>query len=409
MGAFQYQILDQKGRKRSGVLEGDNARQIRQQLMDKGWMPLLVEEVEGQHQSPSRSRSRQGGGVGKMGAKDHALVTRQLATLLGSGLPVESALATVAEQTERDKVKGIILGIRSKVLEGHSLAVALAEFPQSFNDMFRSTVAAGERSGHLEPVLTRLADYAESQQKFSQTMSQNLMYPVLVILISLAVVLVLMTYVVPKIVTVFESTGQTLPLLTRSLISISDFLLGYWWLLSAGAVAAVLSFIVWLRVEENRFRLHKLFLRLPLLSRVITGLNTARFSRTLSILNSSGVPILEGMSIAARVVNNLPMRAAINEATARVREGSSIHLALKRSGYFPPMTQNLIASGEASGKLEAMLDKAAEIQERELETKLGMLVSVFEPVMILFMGVTVLTIVLSIMMPIMEMNSLVGK
>ena len=404
MGAFHYQILDAKGRKRSGVLEGDNPRQIRQQLMDKGWMPLSVEEVEGK-----RPRRSEPGSSGKIAQKDHALVTRQLATLLGSGLPVESALATVAEQTEKDKVKGIILGIRSKVVEGYSLANALGEFPDSFNSMFRSTVAAGERSGHLEPVLTRLADYAEGQQKFIQIMSQSLTYPLLVILISFAVVMVLMTYVVPKIVTVFESTGQTLPLLTRSLISISDFLLSYWWLLSGGLVAAVVGFFIWLRQEENRFRFHRLLLRLPMLSRVITGLNTARFSRTLSILNSSGVPILEGMNIAAGVINNLPMRSAINDATARVREGSSIHAALKQSGYFPPMTQNLIASGEASGKLEAMLDKAAEIQERELENKLGMLVSVFEPVMILFMGITVLTIVLSIMMPIMEMNSLVGK
>lgn len=407
MGAFQYQILDETGRKRSGVLEGDNARQIRQQLKEKGWMPLSVEEVEGK--TPRHSRHMEQGGAGKMGQKDHALVTRQLATLLGSGLPVESALATVAEQTERDKVKAIILGIRSKVVEGYSLADALAEFPQSFNTMYRSTVAAGERSGHLEPVLNRLADYAESQQKFVQLMSQSLTYPVLVMFISFAVVMVLMTYVVPKIVTVFESTGQALPLLTRTLISISDFLLSYWWLLSGAAVAAVVGFIIWLRHEENRYRFHRVLLRLPVLSRVITGLNTARFARTLSILNSSGVPILEGMNIAARVINNLPMRKAINEATARVREGSSIHAALKQSGYFPPMTQNLIASGEASGKLEAMLDKAAEIQERELETKVGMLVSIFEPVMILFMGITVLTIVLSIMMPIMEMNSLVGQ
>ncbi|MDH5183111.1 MAG: type II secretion system inner membrane protein GspF [Gammaproteobacteria bacterium] len=407
MGAFQYQILDEKGRKRSGVLEGDNARQIRQQLMEKGWMPLSVEEVEGKR--PRYSRQSEQGASSKIGQKDHALVTRQLATLLGAGLPVESALATVAEQTERDKVKAIVLGIRSKVVEGYSLADALAEFPQSFNSMYRSTVAAGERSGHLEPVLTRLADYAESQQKFMQVMTQSLTYPILVILISFAVVLVLMTYVVPKIVTVFESTGQTLPLLTRSLISISDFLLSYWWLLTAGVVGAVFGFIIWLRLEENRYRFHRLLLRLPMISRVISGLNTARFSRTLSILNSSGVPILEGMAIAAGVINNLPMRGAINDATARVREGSSIHGALKQSGYFPPMTQNLIASGEASGKLEAMLDKAAEIQERELETKLGILVSVFEPVMILFMGITVLTIVLSIMMPIMEMNSLVGK
>ncbi|MBD3670597.1 MAG: type II secretion system inner membrane protein GspF [Gammaproteobacteria bacterium] len=412
MGAFQYQVLDQKGRKRSGVIEGDTARQIRQHLKGKGWMPLSVEQVEGRQ---ARTHAVEGGrkGLGlrsrSLGAKDHAMVTRQLATLLGSGLPVESALATVAEQTDKDRVKATILGVRAKVLEGYPLAKAMADFPQSFNTMYRATVAAGERSGHLENVLTRLADYAENQQRFRQTLSQSLMYPILVILISLGVVGVLMTYVVPKVVTVFETTGQTLPLLTRSLIGISDFLLAYWWLLLGGAGAFIVALLTWLSSEENRHRFHRFLLRLPVLSKVIMGVNTARFSRTLSILNGSGVPIVEGMNIAASVMGNLSMRRSVEEAARRVREGSSIHAALRHSGYFPPMTQNLIASGESSGKLEAMLDKAAEIQEREMETSVGMFVSIFEPVMILLMGVMVLIIVLSILLPILDMNSLVGS
>ena len=408
MGAFEYQVLDEKGRKRSGVMEGDTARQIRQALKEQGMMPLSVVEVEGRAARPGKPLAS-GGGRRGISRKDHAMVTRQLATLLGSGLPVESALATVAEQTDKDRVKATILGVRSKVLEGFPLAKALGDFPQSFSNMYRATVAAGERSGHMERVLTRLADYAESQQRFIQTLTQSLMYPILVILISLAVVTVLMTYVVPKVVTVFESTGQTLPLLTRVLIGISDFLVGYWWLLLGGGAALVFGFLYWLRLSENRYRFHSFLLRLPILSRVLKGVNTARFSRTLSILNGSGVPIVEGMNIAASVMGNLCMRRSVEIAAQRVREGMSIHGALKQSGYFPPMTQNLIASGEASGKLEAMLDKAAEIQERELETSVGLFVSIFEPVMILFMGVMVLVIVLSILLPILDMNSLVGR
>jgi len=408
VGAFEYQVLDEKGRKRSGVMEGDTARQIRQALKEQGMMPLSVEEVEGRAVRPGKQLTS-GGGRRGISRKDHAMVTRQLATLLGSGLPVENALATVAEQTDKDRVKATVLGVRSKVLEGYPLAKALGDFPQSFSNMYRATVAAGERSGHMERVLTRLADYAENQQRFVQTLFQSLMYPVLVVFISLGVVAVLVAYVVPKVVTVFESTGQSLPLLTRMLIGVSDFLVGYWWLLLGAAVGSVLGFLSWVRVAENRYRFHGFLLRLPLLSRVLKGINTARFSRTLSILNGSGVPIVEGMNIAASVMGNLRMRKSVETAAQRVREGSSIHGALKQSGFFPPMTQNLIASGEASGELEAMLDKAADIQERELETSVGLFVSIFEPMMILFMGLMVLLIVLSILLPILDMNNLVGR
>ncbi|MBD3609834.1 MAG: type II secretion system F family protein, partial [Gammaproteobacteria bacterium] len=302
-----------------------------------------------------------------------------------------------------------ILGVRSKVVEGYSLADSLADFPQSFGTMYRSTVAAGERSGKLEFVLNRLADYAENQQKFIQTLTQSLMYPILVIVISIAVVVALMTYVVPKVVVVFESTGQALPLLTRIMINTSDFLTSWWWLILSIMVGGVI--IAWrlLQIKRNRYLFHLLLLRVPILGKILKGVDTARFSRTLSILNGSGVPILEGMNIAASVMNNLPMRESVLEASNRVREGTSINQALKHSGYFPPMTQNLIASGEASGELEQMLDKAADIQEREMESSVGMMVSIFEPVMILVMGLIVMMIVLSILLPILDMNSMVQQ
>ena len=403
MGAFEYQVLDAGGRERKGVMEGDTARQIRQQLRDKGWTPLSVEAVE------QREARRASGFALRRGinATELALVTRQLATLVQSGMPVESALATAAEQSEKMRLKKIILAVRAKVLEGHTLADALKEFPHVFPDLYRSTVAAGEHSGHLEAVLGRLADYTESRQALSQKMGLALIYPVLMIVVAVLVVVVLLAYVVPQVVGVFDNIGQELPLLTRGLIAVSDFLSAWGVPLVVLLVAAVTVFNLLLRRERFRSGWHRWLLRLPLVGRLVRGLNTARFARTFSILNASGVPVLEGMRIAAEVVNNLPMRRAVEEAARRVREGSSIHRALQRSGYFPPMVVHLIASGEASGNLDEMLERAATSQERELETAVSALMGILEPALILVMGVVVLIIVLAILLPIFDMNQLV--
>ncbi len=403
MGAFEYQALDAGGRERRGVMEGDTARQIRQQLRDKGWTPLAVDAVE------QREARRKGGFSLRRGinATELALITRQLATLVQSGMPVESALATVAEQTEKMRLKKIVLAVRAKVLEGHTLADALKEFPHVFPELYRSTVAAGEHSGHLEAVLGRLADYTESRQALSQKMGLALIYPSLMIIVAVLVVVVLLAYVVPQVVGVFDNIGQELPVLTRGLIAVSDFLSAWGLALIAVITLGIVVFNLLLRREGFRAAWHRWLLHVPLVGRLVRGLNSARFARTFSILSASGVPVLDGMRIAAEVVSNLPMRKAVEEAARRVREGSPINRALQQSGYFPPMVIHLIASGEASGNLDEMLDRAATSQERELETAVSALMGILEPALILVMGVVVLVIVLAILLPIFDMNQLV--
>ncbi len=403
MGAFEYQALDADGRERKGVMEGDTARQIRQQLRDKGWTPLSVDAVE------QREARRKGGFSLRRGinASELALVTRQLATLVQSGMPVESALATVAEQSEKMRLKKIVLAVRAKVLEGHTLADALKEFPHVFPELYRSTVAAGEHSGHLEAVLARLADYTESRQALTQKMGLALIYPVLMVVVAILVVVVLLAYVVPQVVGVFDNIGQELPVLTRALIALSDFLSAWGVVLGLAIAFGIIVFNLLLRRRRFRAGWHRWLLRFPLIGRLVRGLNSARFARTFSILSASGVPVLDGMRIAAEVVSNLPMRKAVEEAARRVREGSSINRALQQSGYFPPMVIHLIASGEASGNLDEMLDRAATSQERELETAVSALMGILEPALILVMGVVVLVIVLAILLPIFDMNQLV--
>lgn len=402
MGAFEYTALDARGREKTGVLEGDAARQVRQQLREQGLTPLSVEEVQ-----PRESRAQKKILRRKIRAADLALITRQWATLVRSGMPVEEALRTVGQQTEKARLKSMMMAIRSRVKEGHSLAVALADFPYVFSELFRATVEAGEQSGHLEIILERLADYTESRQQLSQKMMQALIYPVLLTTVAFAVVAGLLTFVVPKIVQVFDNIGQELPVLTRGLINASDFMVENGLLLLILAIVAGAGFSYLIRFPEIRYKLDRLLLAVPLVSKMVRGSNAARFARTLSIVASSGVPILDGLRISAQVVTNLPMRQAVDDAAVKVREGTAIYKALEVSGYFPPMTIHLIASGEASGNIEEMLQRAADSQEREMEALTAGLLGIFEPLLILVMGGVVLLIVLAILLPIFDMNQLV--
>ncbi len=404
MGAFEYTALDPKGRTRKGVVEGDTPRQVRQALREQGLLPVSVEEVR-----QKEARRSGGGTLFKRGisATDLALLTRQLATLVRSGMPLEEALKAVSQQTEKPRVKSMIMGVRSRILEGHTFADALGDFPHVFSDLYRTTIAAGEQSGHLDVVLERLADYTEGRQAMRQKLGLALLYPALVTLVAVGVILLLLSYVVPQVVEMFAHVGQELPWLTRALIATSGFLSAHGLTLLAALAAAILAFQALMRREGPRRRFHALLLRLPLIGRVVRGLETARFARTFAILTASGVPVLEAMRLSAQVITNLPMREAVQAAARRVREGAGIKQALEAGGYFPPMTLHLIASGEASGNLEAMLERAAETQERELETTIAALVGVFEPFMILVMGGVVLTIVLAIMVPILDMNRLI--
>jgi len=405
MAAFEYIVLDPKGKEKKGVIEGDTPRQVRQILRDKGMMPLQIETAANQDKkqknSPARVSNRRG-----ISALDLALFTRQLSTLVRAALPLDEALSAVGQQTEKPRIKAMIFAIRSKVLEGHTLAAGLGDFPKVFSGLYRSTVAAGEQSGHLDTVLDRLADYAESRQLLNQKIAQATIYPAVLTVIALLVIVGLLTYVVPQIVDVFDNTGQELPFLTRAMIAISDFFRDYFLLLIIGLIVLVISIKRFLDLPANKHKFHKLVLKLPVVGKLVRGLNTARFTRTLSILTSSGVPVLEALSLAGPVIENLPMRAAVEDAASRVREGSSIHAALERSKLFPPMTLHLIASGESSGNLEDMLDRAAVQQERELEAAIGTFMGLFEPLLIVFMGVIVLMIVMAILMPIIDMNDL---
>lgn len=405
MGAFEYAALDKAGREQKGVIEGDSPRQIRGQLRDKGLIPLKVEEVA------QREAKKTGGGFGKMqrgiSSTDLALFTRQLATLTRAGLPLDEATGTVARQTEKPRLKRLILGVRSMIVEGHTLADGLGKFPHVFPDLYRATVAAGEQSGYLDAVLERLADYTENRQQLQQRIQLALFYPIILTVMAILVVTGLLTYVVPEVVKVFDNTGQTLPLLTRMMIATSDFLRDYIFLLAAGIFMVGSGIAYVLRQPQPKRQFHKFILQMPVIGKLARGVNTARFARTLSILAASGVNVLDALRISGQVVSNIPMREAIEEAALRVREGAALGKSLERSGYFPPITVNLISSGEVSGKLEEMLERAATNQERELETTIAMLMGMLEPLLILAMGGVVLIIVLAILLPIFDLNQLV--
>ena len=404
MAAFDYTVLDERGREKKGVIEGDSARQVRQLLRDRGMMPLHIETAAKQHTTsqPSRTRTSRRG----ISATELALFTRQLATLVRAALPLDEALSAVGQQTEKQRIKSMIFALRSKIMEGHTLASGLKDFPRVFPELYHATVAAGESSGHLDIVLDRLADYTESRQQMSQKIAQATIYPAILTVMAFLVVTGLLMFVVPKIVEVFDTSGQALPAITSAMIWISEFLQNWWWLLLILGVAGYFGLQRFLAIPANKRRYHLLLLKLPVIGKLVRGLNTARFSRTLSILSSSGIPVLDALQLAAPVVTNLPMRDAIIDAAARVREGSSIYAALDRSKLFPPMTLHLIASGESSGKLEDMLDRAAVQQERELEGLIATFMGLFEPLLIVAMGGIVLLIVLSILLPIINMNDL---
>lgn len=406
MPAFEYTALDDAGRQKKGVIEGDSAKAARQLLRANGLAPLDLNVVAQKGIAGGKKSLFSFGG--RMSSADLSLFTRQLATLLKSGTPLEEALRTTAKQSEKARVTRTILGVRSKVTEGHSLENGLSDFPSSFPELYRATVSAGEKSGNLDPVLERLADYTESRQEMQQNVSLALVYPIILLIICVIVVVGLLTYVVPQVVEVFADLGQELPLPTRFMLAASALLRSAWWYILIGIIGAIFVFNNLMKSQAFKSKVHALLLRLPIVGRVIRGLNTSRFARTLSILTASGVPVLEALRIAAQVIPNLPMRQAVFDAAVNVREGASIHSSLETSRYFPPMTLHLIASGEASGNLEIMLERAATQQERELKTVIATTLGLFEPLMIVFMGGLVLMIVLAIMLPIFNLNQLVG-
>jgi general secretion pathway protein F len=405
MGAFEYTALDAQGRERKGLIEGDTPKHVRQMLRDKQLLPMDIQETVKQEQKQGGRRRpfmRRG-----LSTLDLALLTRQMATLLRSGLPLEETLQAVAEQTEKPRVQRIVLGVRSKVVEGHPLADGLRDFPQAFPEIYRATVSAGEQSGKLDSVLERLSDYTESRQVMGQAVSNALVYPIVLLVLSCAIVSFLLAYVVPQVVAVFESSNQQLPIATRILIGMSDGIRHYWFYAIIGIAAAVWGFLRWLKAPEARMRWHRFLLRIPLIGKLIRGVNTGRFSRTFSILTASAVPVLEALRISAEVVTNMPMKAAVEEAASRVREGAPIGKSLAARKLFPPMMIHLISSGESSGELEKMLERAATNQEREMDGLLSNLTNLLGPFMVVFMGAIVMFIVIALLLPIFQLNDLV--
>ncbi len=403
MGAFEYTAVDANGKDKKGVIEGDTPRQVRQLLRDRQLLPLTVTEIA------KKEATRQTGFSLRtsLSTPDLSLFTRQLATLVHAGMPLDQALQAIGEQSEKPRVKSIVLGVRAKVMEGHTLADGLADFPKAFPELYRATVAAGEQTGHLDTVLERLADYTENRQELQQKVLNAMIYPAVLTVLAILIVSGMLVYVVPKVVGVFSSTGSELPGLTQMLISVSDFMRNSWWLLLIGIAAGTYAARRILKQPGPKQSAHRLMLRLPVVGRLVRGINTARFTRTLSILSGSGVPVLDALRISAAVVTNIPMRIAIEDAATQIREGAAIGKSLAASGHFPPLCIHLITSGEASGELEAMLDRAASNQEREVDGLIVALLGILEPAMIVGMGAVVLTIVLAILLPIFELNELV--
>ena len=407
MAAFHYTAISTTGEKQKGLIEADSAKQARHLLREKNLTPL---EIKAAHEKPSKTHpSTKISRRQRMSVKELALMTRQFATLLAAGLPIEEVLAAVSEQTEKAGTKGLILSVRSKVLEGHALASAMRDFPHAFSNLYCSTVAAGEKSGHLDIVLQRLADYTENQYEMRQKIMHALIYPVIMVLVAVGIVGFLLEFVVPKMISVYSNIGQTLPGMTQVLIAISMGLKNYGLYLLITLVILFFMF-VWQMKKSLSFRekIHALTLRIPIIGNAIKAANTARFSRTFAILSSAGVPVLEAMRISSALITNLPIRAAVEAAVNKVREGANINFALKQTTYFPPMSIHLIASGESSGQLENMLERAANNQDSEISRLIETSLALFEPAIILVMGAIVLFIVLAVLLPIFQLDQFTG-
>ena len=407
MAAFDYQAVDSKGKTKKGVIEGDTPRQARALLREQGLMPTEVTPTLANNKEkngkPSSRKEK-----GKVSAAELALITRQLATLVESGLPLEESLIAVAEQGEKHRIKSMVMGVRTKVTEGYGLAESMAEYPKVFNRLYRAMIAAGEKSGHLDKVLNRLADYTEQREQMRSQLIQALVYPVIMTVVAVGVIAILLTKVVPQIVGQFEHMGANLPGSTKFLIASSEFLQANGFFIVLFIAMLILLFSQLLKKPKFEMAYHQRVIALPGIGKVAKGLNTARFARTLSILSASAVLLLESMKISGEVLDNLYIKRQVKLAADKVREGSSLHLSLEQTKLFPPMMLHMIASGEKSGQLEQMLGRAADNQDKEFEALVNISLKAFEPALMVVMAGVVLFIVMAILEPILKLNTFIG-
>lgn len=398
MAAFDYVALDRDGRRHKGVIEADSLRQSRQMLRERALTPVKLSEA-----APTRG----GKGRGRIGLREVAVMTRQLATLVQASLPVEQALAALSRQADKPKLKSLLAAVRAQVLEGKTLAQGLGIYPRVFSELYRSSVHAGERSGHLGRVLEHLADFTENAYQARQKVLLALLYPAILTVVSILIILFLLTSIIPDMVKVFTGAGQELPGLTRALIGLSHGLQDYGlWLLLLFAAAGYAGKKA-LERPEVQAKLDERMLRWPVVGRFLLQYNAARFAATLGMLQESGVPLVQALDIAGAVVPNRFLRAQISGVNKQVREGVSLSRAMELSEIFPPVLMTMAASGEASGQLGPMLTRAGGIQQRDMENRIAVLLGLFEPMVLLVMGGLVLILVLAIILPILNLNQLV--
>ncbi len=405
MPAFRYEAVDTGGVTRKGVLNADSPRAARADLRLQGLTPLAVEAISAQVDESGATKSR---GFGeRLSQVELALFTRQLASLLEAGLPLEQAFTALLEQAERAYMRDLIASIRSEVMGGASFSSALSRHPRDFAEIYRALVSSGEQIGQIARVLARLADYIERRNALVQRVRLAFTYPAIVTVVAFAIVIFLLTYVVPQIVSVFANTKQKLPFLTIMMLGVSNFTRAYGIYVGLAIIGA---WIMWRRALRNpalKLRWHAWLLDAPVYGRFERSLNTARFASTLAITTGSGVPILRALETSRDTLSNVAMKGLVEDATASVREGVSLARALSVQKYFPPMLVHMIRAGEITGELPAMLERAADSQQADLERRALTIAGLLEPVLILAMGLVVLLIVLAVLMPIIEINQLV--
>ncbi len=403
MEAFEYTSLDPSGKNQTGIIQADTEKHVRQLLRDKNLIPVKIEKMQSGIDSAAGKKHKT-----KLRMGELPIIIRQLSTLLKAGLPPDESLSTITEQSDHKNSKKILITLRAKLMEGHSLAYGMQLFPKAFDELITTSVEAGEQSGNLDEVLLRLAEYLEQREDMSKQSWMALLYPIILIVTSIVVVSGLMVFIVPKVTQVFEQNNAQLPAITQALLVLSSWIRQYGLALFVVFMVALVAFIFALQNQEFRYKWHKFLLKLPILGGFIRISQSARFTRTLGILTKSTVPIVQALSLSSKVIKNLVIKESVDKTAAQVREGSSLSRSLKSNGYFPPMTIRLIHSGEQSGILSEMLERSADTQERDVNQKLSSIVGIMQPVAILIVGMMILLIVLAMLLPIFQMTSIVN-